>query len=224
MGQDSLPHFGLGVSVGTLGIGVEAATAVTHSSNLRVGVNYFTYSGSMTSTSDNITFNGTLKLESAEVLFDQYIGKSFHISPGVAIYDGNQATGTATLGAGQTFTLNNQNYYSAQSNPATGTGSFTAGKVAPEILLGFGNLLPRSASKHFSVSFEAGAIFTQKPVLALGLAGSACLISSTAGCADIGSSPTIQSNLQAEVAKLNSDVGSYLKYWPIVRLEFGYKF
>jgi hypothetical protein len=224
MGQDTLPHFGLGVSVGTLGIGVQAATAVTHSSNIRAGFNYFTYSGSETSSSSNITFNGTLKLQSAEVLFDQYIGHSFHISPGVVLYDGNQATGNATLPAGQTFTLNNQQYYSSAANPATGSGSFTAGKVAPEVLLGFGNMLPRRANKHFSVSFDVGAIFTQKPVIGLNLSGGACLISATAGCADIGSTPTIQTNLQAEQAKLNSQASSYIKYWPVIRLGFGYKF
>jgi hypothetical protein len=219
--SDSLPHFGLGVSVGTLGVGVQAATAVTHSSNLRGGFNYFTYTGSTTSSSDNITYNGTLKLESAEVLFDQYIGHTFHISPGVAIYDGNQATGNA---APQTFTLNNVNYYSSQSNPVTGTGSFTAGKVAPELLFGFGNLLPRKANKHFSASFEAGAIFTQKPVIALNLAGYACLTSPTTNCSNIATTSTIQANLQAEQTKLNNQLGSYLKYWPVIRLGFGYKF
>lgn len=129
LAQDGpLPHFGLGVSVGTLGVGVQAATAVTHSSNVRAGFNYFSYTGSSTSGSDNITFNGTLKLESAEVLFDQYLGRSFHISPGVVIYDGNQATGNASIPAGQTFTLNSVNYYSSAASPVTGTGSFTAEK------------------------------------------------------------------------------------------------
>jgi hypothetical protein len=225
MAQDTLPHFGLGVSVGTLGVGVQAATAVTHSSNVRAGFNYFSYSGSTTSTSDNITYSGTLKLESAEVLFDQYIGHTFHISPGVAIYDGNQATGNAILPAGQSFTLNSVNYYSSAANPVTGTGSFTAGKIAPELLFGFGNLLPRKAGKHFSVNVEAGAIFTQKPVIALNLAGSACTtVSIVSSCLPISTTPTIQNNLQAEVTKLNNQVGSYLKYWPILRMTFGYKF
>ena len=69
----SLPRFGIGVNAGTLGAGIQAATAVTRKSNVRFGFNYFTYSGSTTSSKDNITFNGKLKLESAEILFDQYI-------------------------------------------------------------------------------------------------------------------------------------------------------
>ncbi|HUP04294.1 MAG TPA: hypothetical protein VMU19_09910 [Bryobacteraceae bacterium] len=214
----------MGVTVGTLGVGVQAATAVTHSSNIRGGFNYFSYTGSTTSNSDNITFNGTLKLESGELLFDQYLGHTFHISPGVVLYDGNQATGNATLPAGKTFTLNNTQYYSSMANPVTGSGSFTADKIAPEVLFGFGNLLPRRANKHFSVSFEMGAIFTQKPKIGLNLAGSACTTSSTVGCADIASSSSIQNNLTAEQNKLNDQVGSYLKYWPVIRLGFGYKF
>jgi hypothetical protein len=196
MGQSdaSLPHFALGVTAGTLGAGIQAATAVTRKSNVRVGFNYFTYSGSATSNSDNITFNGTLKLESGEVLFDQYIGHSFHISPGVAIYDGNQATGNATIPAGQSFTLNNVSYYSSASNPVTGTGSFTASKIAPELLIGFGNMLPRRAQKHFSASFEAGVIFTQKPVIALGLTGNACTTTVAATCLPIATTPAIQTN------------------------------
>jgi hypothetical protein len=223
--DSSLPHFGLGITVGTLGAGIQAATAVTRSSNVRAGFNYFTYSASTTGSSDNLTFNGTLKLESAEVLFDQYIGHSFHISPGVVIYDGNQATGNAAMSAGQSFTLNGFTYYSSATNPVTGTGSFTAGKVAPEVLLGFGNLLPRKANKHFSVSFELGAIFTQKPVIGLNLTGNACTtIGIVNTCQPIATTPSIQANLQAEQTKLNNDAASYLKYWPILRLGFGYKF
>src|ERR1039458_10660394 len=47
-----LPRFGIQVSAGTLGAGIQAATAVTRRSNVRFGVSYFSYSGG--TTSDNI--------------------------------------------------------------------------------------------------------------------------------------------------------------------------
>ena len=219
----SLPRFGIGVNAGTLGAGIQAATAVTRKSNVRFGFNYFTYSGSTTSSKDNITFNGKLKLESAEILFDQYIRGGFHVSPGLAMYYGNQATGDASIPAGQTFTLNGVSYYSATANPVTGTGSFTAAKVAPELLIGFGNLLPRSA-RHFSVNFDLGVIFTRSPLIKLNLIGNACTISSTSGCLPISTTPSVQSNVQAEQTKLNNDAAPYIKYWPVIRLGFGYKF
>ncbi|MGD0497207.1 MAG: hypothetical protein ABSC23_02120 [Bryobacteraceae bacterium] len=221
--NDALPKFGIGVNAGTLGVGVQAATAVARKSNVRFGFNYFSYSGSSTSSSSNITFNGKLQLESAELLFDQYIAGGFHISPGMAIYDGNKATGNAAIPAGHTFTLNSVTYFSGANNPVAGTGSFTAGKVAPELLFGFGNLLPRS-SRHFSVNFDFGVIFTRSPVISLNLAGDACAISATSGCASIQSTPSVMSNLQAQQAKLNNDAGPYLKYWPVIRLGIGYKF
>jgi hypothetical protein len=222
LGQ-TLPKFGFAVGVSTLGAGIQAATAVQRRINLRFGFNYFSYSGSTTSSKDNITFNGKLQLESAELLYDQYIGSGFHISPGMAIYDGNKATGNASIPTGQTFKLNGVSYYSAASDPVTGTGSFTSGKVAPELLIGFGNLLPRSA-RHFSVNFDLGVIFTRSPIIKLNLIGTACTNSPTSGCSLISGNPAVQSNLQAEQTKLNNDAGPYLKYWPVIRLGFGYKF
>ena len=222
-GAEPLPRFGIGLNAGTLGAGIQGATAVTRKSNVRIGFSYFSYGGSLTSSKNNIAFDGTLRLESAEVLYDQYIAKGFHISPGVAIYDGNQATGNASVPAGQTFKLNSVNYYSAARDPVTGTGSFTSGTIAPELLLGFGNLLPRSA-RHFTVNFDLGVIFTRSPSIKLNLLGSACTTGPTSGCSSISGSPLVQANLQAEQTRLNNDAGPYLKYWPVIRLGFGYKF
>jgi len=211
------------VNAGTLGAGIQAATAVTHKSNVRFGFNYFSYSASLTSSSDNITYNGKLRLESAELLFDQYLVGGVHISPGLVMYYGNQATGSAAMPTGKNFTLNNTTYYSSSTDPVTGTGSYTADKYAPEVLIGFGNLLPRS-SRHFSVNFDMGVMFVRKATIGLNLSGSACSPTPTANCLPIASTPSIQSNLLAEQTKLNNDAAAYLKYWPVIRLGFGYKF
>jgi hypothetical protein len=222
-GGGGLPRFGIGVNAGTMGAGIQAATAVMRKSNVRVGFNYFSYSASTSSSSTNITFDGKLRLESAEVLFDQYLFGGFHVSPGLAMYYGNQATGNAAIPAGQTITLNSVQYYSAAAAPITGTGSFTAGKFAPEVLFGFGNLLPRSA-RHFTLNFDAGVVFVRSPLIQLDLVGNACTISQTAGCSPIATTPSVESNLMAEQTKLNNTAASYLKYWPVIRLGFGYKF
>jgi hypothetical protein len=221
-GQSSAGGFGIAVGAGSLGAGIQAATAVTHKSNVRFGFNYFKYTASFTKSSDNINFNGTLKLESAEVLYDQYIVGPIHISAGTMIYDGNQGTANASVAAGQSFNLNDVTYYSASSAPVTGTASIAARKVAPEVLIGFGNLLPRSA-RHFTANFEAGVAFQGSPNATLNLSGSACGVSGTAGCSPIASTPAIQTNIQAEQTKINNSLAPF-KYYPIVRLTFGYKF
>jgi hypothetical protein len=44
--QSELPRFGIGMSASTLGLGIQAATAVTAHSNLRAGFNIFSYQDS----------------------------------------------------------------------------------------------------------------------------------------------------------------------------------
>jgi len=209
----------LAVGVSTLGAGIQAATAVTQHSNVRVGFNYFKYSASFDK--DGVAYNGTLKLQSAELLYDQYIGGGFHVSPGVVLYDGNQGTATASVPGGQSFTLGGVTYYSDSANPVSGTGTIAAKKAAPEILMGFGNLLPRS-SRHFTANFEFGAIFQGSPNAKLNLNGGTC---DTPGksCQSISSNPTIQGNIQSEQTKINNALKVF-KYYPVVRLSLGYKF
>jgi hypothetical protein len=215
-----LPRFGIQVSAGTLGAGIQAATAVTRRSNVRFGVNYFKYSGS--TSKDNITYNGTLRLESAEVLYDQYIGGGFHISPGVMVYDGNQGTANASVSAGQTFSLNGVTYYSSNASPVTGTGTITSRKIAPELLIGFGNLLPRSA-RHFTLNFDLGVVFQGSANAKLNLNGSTCLNDPINGCLPISTNTAVQSNIQLEQTKINNSLGPF-KFYPVLRLGFGYKF
>jgi len=217
--RQGLPRFGIQVTAGTPGVGVQVATAVTRRSNVRLGVNYFSYGASINK--DNIAYNGTLRLESAEVLYDQYLGAGFHISPGVMIYDGNQATGSASVSGGQTFTLNNVSYYSANAGPVTGTASITARKVAPEILIGFGNLLPRS-TRHFTVNLDLGIVFQGSPNATLNLTGSTCPGDPVNGCLPISANTTVQSNILSEQTKINNSLVPF-KFYPVLRLGFGYK-
>lgn len=217
-----LPRFGIQVSLGTLGAGLQAASAVTRHSNVRMGFNYFSFSTRKTSDENNITFDGTFRLESVEVLYDQYFHRGFHVSPGVMIYDGNRASGIASIPAGQTFTLNDVTYYSAAADPVTGTGSIASRKVAPELLIGVGNLLPRSA-RHFTVHGELGVVFQGSPHAKLHLNGSTCTDSPTSGCTPISSDPAVQSNIESEQTKINHRLGSF-RYWPVIRAGFGWKF
>jgi len=221
-GQSTAGGFGIAVGGGTLGAGAQAAVAVASKSNVRFGVNYFKYTGSVTSS--NITYNGSLRLESAELLMDQYIAGGLHISAGTLIYDGNRGTATASVPGGQTFSLNSVSYFSASSDPVHGTGAIASRKVAPEILVGIGNLVPRS-KRHFTANIEAGVGFQGSPNAVLSLGGSTCLISPTVGCSSIATNPTVQANVLAEQNKINNNKAMQLfKFYPIVRLTFGYKF
>src|SRR5712675_1181747 len=62
--SNSLPRFGVGVKVGTLGIGFQVGTALASRVNLRGGANFFKYNDSLTE--DGVNYAGTLKLRSVE--------------------------------------------------------------------------------------------------------------------------------------------------------------
>jgi len=218
--QSDLPRLGIGLTASSLGAGIQAATAVTHKSNVRAGFNGFNYNDNFSK--DGVNYNAQLKLRSAQATYDQYLKGDLHISPGILFYNGNTGSANASVPAGQSFSLGNTTYYSGQANPVTGAGAVTFNKAAPMILIGFGNMLPRSA-KHFGLNFEAGVVFEGSPKAALNLNGSACLFSSSVGCVNAATDPTVQSNVQLEQTKINNSLSPF-KYYPLVALTFSYKF
>lgn len=217
--SDPLPRFGIGVKMSSLGAGIEAASAVTRRSNVRLGFNAFDYSRDFTK--DGIAYNGDLSLRSLELLYDQYLIGPLHVSPGLLLYNGNRGTASASVPGGQPFTLGGTTFYSSRTSPVTGTGVLNLGTTAPMVLIGIGNLLPRS-SRHFAVNFEAGVIFEGAPKSKLSLTGSTCDGTFTV-CLPVASNPVVQSQIQAEQNKINSDV-DFLRYYPVVSIGIGYKF
>jgi hypothetical protein len=217
-GEGGIP-IGVGVKVSSLGIGGEAAVALTHRSNVRVGFNYFTYGN--TFNKDGATYNGTLGLRSAQATYDVFLVSSFHVSPGVLLYNGNKLTANVSVPGGQNFTLNNVTYMSDPTDPVAGTGKLSVYKAAPMILLGFGNLVPRNGH-HFSASFDIGAAYQGPPRITLNLTGSVCDPSGIF-CRSIGSDPTIQANIVSEQAKLNKSASPF-RFYPVLSFGVGYKF
>jgi hypothetical protein len=218
--ESSEGHFpiGVGVKVSSLGIGGEVAVAVTRRSNVRFGFNAFSYGH--TFDKDGATYAGSLDLRSAQATYDLFLMQWLHVSPGVLLYNGNKVTANVSVPGGQTFTLSNTSYVSDAADPIAGTGKLTVYKAAPMVLLGIGNLVPRS--RHFSTSFEIGAAYQGPPRVALNLSGSAC-DSTGLFCRSVSSDPTIQSNIVAEQTKLNKSASPY-KFYPVLSFGVGFKF
>jgi hypothetical protein len=214
-----LPRLGIAVKMSTLGAGIEAATAVTRRSNVRVGFNAFSYSKDFNK--DGATYSSTLTLRSLEVHYDQYLVAGLHVSPGLLAYNGNRGDASVTVPGGQSFQLGGVTYFSSQASPVAGTATLDFGrKVAPAIFLGYGNLLPRS-KRRFTVNFDVGVVFQGSPNAALNLSGSTCNSLGSA-CQSIGSNPGIQANIQAQEDKFNKNLRPF-KYYPVISLSFGYK-
>ena len=224
--------FGAGVS--PLGIGFQVATNVNQHFNIRGTGNVFKYSTNFTT--NGLTANANLNLASAGVALDYYPTKlGFRISPGLLLYNGNQLSASDSVAGGTSFTLNNQTFYSANTNTATGAtpvnGNAALGlnttKPAFTITTGWGNMIPRKGG-HLSFPFELGVAVTGQPSLNATLAGWACYDQAQAECTDI-SSPTdpiaiaVQSDLQAQIAKWKTDLNP-LKTYPIISIGVAYAF
>jgi hypothetical protein len=211
---------GVGVTASLLGFGFEGAIPLTYHTNLRAGFNMFSYSRGFTN--DGTSYAASLSFRSFETHFDWLpFAGSFHLSPGLMLYNGNQIKANASVPAGNTFTLGGTTYTSEAGDPITGTGKIGFNSVAPELAFGWGNLIPRKDS-HFSVPFELGVLFQGSPKAALNLTGTAC-DSTGANCQNVAGDSAFQSNVTAQQTKLNNDM-SFFKMYPIISLGFGYKF
>jgi hypothetical protein len=217
-GIGMLNRIGVGVKISTLGVGAEAAFELSRHFNIRGGMNYFSYGHNFTNS--GINYGGTLRLESGEAHLDYFIGRSFHVSPGLLIYNGNQLNANITVPAGQSFTLSNTTYTSSSTVPVTGTGMVKFKRVDPSFMFGFGNLVPRGRHR-FSVNFEMGAVYQDAPMVNLNMVGNVC-DSTGANCQNVASNPTFQSDLQAQQGKYNHDVSAF-RFYPVISLGFGFR-
>jgi len=211
---------GVGVKMSALGVGIEAATPVTYHTNVRAGFNLFGYSRDFTV--DGIGYNGNLSFRSFETHFDWFpFSGSFHLSPGLMLYNGNRVKANAAVPGGDPFSLGGITYTSDPADPITGTGRVDFRTVAPTILFGWGNLVPRSG-KRISVPVEIGAVIEGAPRAAINLLGTACDPTGQI-CPNVVDNVPFLNNVIAQQNKLNNDM-SFLKVYPVISVGFGYKF
>jgi len=214
-------RIGMGVKVSLLGAGIEVATPITHRSNLRGGFNAINYS--RTFDKDGIAYDGQLGFKTIEAHYDIFpFAGRFHISPGVLAYIGNPIRASAAVPGGQSFSLGGTTYVSDSNAPVTGNGKINFNKAAPMLTLGWGNLVSRRESSHFSVPFEIGVAYQGSPKASLSLAGNVC-DSPGVNCRSVASDTTVQSQILSEQTKLNNSM-SFFKLYPIISIGFGYKF
>ncbi|MGA9390882.1 MAG: hypothetical protein WBV69_10590 [Candidatus Sulfotelmatobacter sp.] len=211
---------GIGAKASLLGGGVEVAVRTTHRANVRAGFNIISYSRGFSQ--DGFAYNGQLSFKTFEAHYDFFPwAGNFHLSPGVLAYFGDPITATASVPAGQSFSLGGVTYYSDTTTPVTGNGKIDFDRVSPMATVGWGNLIPRS-SRHFSIPFELGVAFQGSPQATLNLAGNVC-DSPGANCRPIPSDPVVQNQIKAEQTKITNSM-SLFKVYPVISVGFGYKF
>jgi hypothetical protein len=218
-GEVIASKIGIGLKVSTLGAGIEGAIPLFGKLNARGGFNMFRYDRGLTDS--GIHYAGQLRFQSAEAHLDYYLLGGFHVSPGVLFYNGNQLTATAAVPGGQTFTLSGTTYQSDITAPVGGAGKLNFLKVAPSIMVGVGNLVPRSG-RHWSILFEVGGAYQGAARVALNLTGNVCDTSGL-NCRAISSDPTVQANVTAQQNKISKDLNPY-RFFPILSLGVGFNF
>jgi hypothetical protein len=218
-------HFAISGGVSFMGASVSTATNLNRYMNLRASGNLFNY------TVDNISTNGfnvnaKLNLASAGTSLDFYPfpKHGLRFSPGVLFYNQNRANATFTVASGTSFTLNDYTYYPSSSNPVVGVGSVGLHNQRPAFTAtaGWGNMIPRSG-KHWAFPFEIGAAFIGAPSLNMALTSGQVCDAQGQNCVNVATDPTVQSNLQAQVAKYKNDLEP-LKTYPIISFGVSYSF
>jgi hypothetical protein len=215
----------VGAGFSPLGVQLQAATILNRHMNLRETGNFFKYTASSIST-NGFNIDAKMNLASAGTSLDlfPFPNHGFRLSPGLLIYNTNAISGTITAQGGTSFTLNDNTYYSSGSNPVQGIATVGLHSQKPALTLttGWGNIIPRRGG-HFSFPFEIGAAFIGSPDVNLALTSGQVCDAAGLNCVDVATDPTIQSDIQAQVAKYKHDLDP-LKTYPIISFGVGFNF
>jgi hypothetical protein len=206
--------------IGVLGVGVDLATPLSRKTNLRIGGNYFTYSDTLTS--NGINFKGNLNFASAVASLDWFPwGRSFHISPGAMVFNGNRISANASVPAGTSFTIDNNNFVSSPTDPVGGNAKITFNKAAPMLTVGWGNPIPRNG-RHFSFPVELGFAYVGDPKTSLNFTGTAC-DAQYAVCQPVSQNVPFQNSVSVERVRFQNNAND-ARFFPILSVGFSYRF
>lgn len=233
--QAPFSRAGVGANVSPLGIGIEGAIVLNHYFDGRIMGNFFGFDTGRFEV-DGFNVDAKLHMASMAAALDWYpFGSVWRISPGVMFYNGNQLSGVGTITPGSSFQLENQTYYSANPNPATGAtpllGSGVLGlhtrNPAATATFGFGKFIPRS-DRHWSFPSEFGVVFTGAPTINVNVTGWACLDAGQTQCSNVGDTTTpigkeFNNDLQARLNSLRKQLGKVTVY-PIFSYSVVYSF
>jgi hypothetical protein len=206
----------VGFRASTLGLGVEFATPLAGRINLRSSFNLFAFNDPYSM--DGLNYDARMHLQSSQTTLDWFVG-GFHISPGF-LYFKNAMLAPVFVGPGQTFVLGTQTFLNSVDDPVTGSSYVIFPRtIAPLLLFGYGNLLPRHG-EHLSLPVEVGVAYTGAAQINVDLNGTACV---TNGCVNFSQNADAQKSLKQEIQILNEDLKHY-PVFPIVSLGLAYRF
>lgn len=208
-----------------MGINLQAAVNANRYMNLRGTGNLLNYTVSNFST-NGLNLSGKLNFATAGASVDFYPfpNHGWRLSPGTMFYNHNAVSADVTVAGGTSFTLDNVTYYASSVNPVTGIGSLALNTKNPALTMttGWGNVIPRRGG-HFSFPFEIGAAMIGVPAINMALTGGQACDVNGQYCVNVATDPTVQANLQSQIAKYKNDLDPF-RYYPILSFGIGYNF
>lgn len=189
----------LGLTAGTLGLGVEGSVKAADWLVLRANVSGYTYG--TTKELEGISFDFKTSLMSAGLIADLHpFSGGFRISAGGRYHD-MKLSGASTMSP---VTIGNHAYRSTDIGKLSGT--ITGEKLAPYIGLGYDSAHYKDGA--FSVSFDLGGLYLGEPKTAL------TTERSVAG---------LDADLRQEEAKINTKISAF-GFYPVLQLAAKYRF
>lgn len=202
-GSAMAEDFALGVSAGTMGIGLEETTSIAKYANVRVLAAGFNYSKD--GTSGDVTYHGTAKILNAGILLDYYpFENGLRLTAG-GMYNGTKVSlDGKPAGGTNTYTLNGNTYTAAQVGSISGDAKYE--KIMPYIGIGFSN--PIKGSK-ITFGMDIGAMIG-KPTADLTVTNPT-------------NNATLAADAAVEKAKLQNDANKVTAY-PVIQFNVAYRF
>lgn len=189
------------VHASTLGLGAGFAIPVTENLAGRISLNRLNFSSQ--TTSDNIKYDSTLKLESIAALADWHLFSGItHLTAGL-VYNNNSFSMNA-VPTGGTFTINGQAYNTTEISSLNAEIAFN--KIAPYLGIGWSG---RASKTGFSFKTDIGVLFQGSPKSSLSATGT--------------QASAAAANIAEAQAQLDKDMSGFNIY-PVISIGMGYAF
>lgn len=204
-GTLSAQGFGVGARAGTLGIGAEGALGLTDAFVVRGGIGLMPLELDPTSFWDPGTdVEATLKLPKTwyNIGADLYLGGGFRIGGGM-LFKPDDPTLTGSLTGSASIDIGGTTY--TATDVAEVKGTLVSKSSAPYALIGFG----KHTKTGIGLFLDLGVAMLGDPEVKL---------EATKGNPTVINSATFQNRLRQEEQSIEDDVGTYLKYWPILNI------
>jgi hypothetical protein len=220
---EAFSRLGFAVAISTLGIGAEMGTNAGPRLDMRIFGNYTNLTHNFARSGFHIALDIGMVNAGAKLDFYPLRKIPLRISPGYLFFNQNGLSAKLHARQDATFTLNNVDYASDNTNPVYGTGGLSLGGGGFMATAGLGHIVSHSY-KRFTFPFEAGVVFINHPVARFNLSGNVCSASgSTQFCQPAAQFPTFETNLREQLASWNRTVSPYHIY-PVIQGGFAYTF